>query len=183
MRDTFKHLSHEQRVKIKELLDAGMKRNAIANLLGVNNSTIYREIKRGSLEGHYSPDYAEEQYRHQLAGKGRQPICSLSQELAEYIAELILNEKLSPAKIVDRLQKEERWTTIPKSGSTIYSAIDCGLIPGVNRESLLSYTTSVFNDGDIHIPKWARTVLCINDGDKLLFEIADGKLIFSKESK
>lgn len=131
---TYSHLSYEQRLRVKELLDKGTKKVDIARALGVHNATIYREIDRGSINGIYDPGHAEEQYRGHLSEKGRPTICSISPELAQHIAMLILEEKLSPAKIIDRLQ-EEKWSTAPKARATIYSAIDGGLIPGVIRPS------------------------------------------------
>ena len=68
----------------------------------------------------------------------------------------------------------------PKSPSNDYSAIDDGLIPGVTRESLISYVTTMFSDGQIHIAKWVRNALDLNDGDELLFEVVDNKIIFTK---
>lgn len=68
----------------------------------------------------------------------------------------------------------------PKARATIYSAIDDGLIPGVTRESLNSYVTTMFSDGQIHIAKWVRNALDLNDGDELLFEVVDNKIIFTK---
>lgn len=76
--------------------------------------------------------------------------------------------------------QEEKWSTAPKAQATIYSAIDGGLIPGVTRESLNSYVTTMFNDGQIHIAKWVRNALDLNDGDELLFEVVDNKIIFTK---
>ena len=148
-------------------------------VLGIHNATIYREIDRGSINGIYDPGHAEEQYRGHLSEKGRPAICSISPELAQHIARLILEEKLSPARIIDRLQ-EEKWSTAPKARATIYSAIDDGLIPGVTRESLNSYVTTMFSDGQIHIAKWVRNALDLNDGDELLFEVVDNKIIFTK---
>lgn len=78
--------------------------------LGIHNATIYREIDRGSINGIYDPDHAEEQYRGHLSEKGRPPICSISPELAQHIARLIIEEKLSPARIID--------TSIPLSESS-----------------------------------------------------------------
>ena len=176
---TFSHLSYDQRQQIRELLDKGTKKVDIARALGVHNATIYREIDRGSVNGNYDPGHAEEQYRDHLSEKGPQAICSISPELAQHIAGLILEEKLSPAKIIDRLQ-EENWSTAPKTKTTIYSAIDAGLIPGVTRESLNSYITTMFSDGQIHIAKWVRNSLNLNDGDELLFEVVDNKIIFTK---
>lgn len=179
----FKHLEYEQRLKIKKMLDMSVKKTEIARSLGVHNATIYREIERGSIDGHYNPDYAEEMYRGQLSEKGAQPLCAASPKLAGYIAELILNEKLSPAKIIDRLRESSEWTEVPKSVNTIYNAIDDGLIPGVTRESLTTDVTTVFNDGQIHIAKWVRNTLQIVDGDELSFEVVDNKIIFSKVNK
>lgn len=36
------------------------------------------------------------------------------------------------------------------------------------------------NDGQIHIAKWVRNALDLNDGDELLFEVVDNKIIFTK---
>ena len=38
----------------------------------------------------------------------------------------------------------------------------------------------LFNDGQIHIAKWVRNALDLNDGDELLFEVVDNKIIFTK---
>ena len=67
---TFSHLSYEQRLRIKELLDKGTKKVNIARALGIHNATIYREIDRGSINGIYDPDHAEKQYRGHLSEKG-----------------------------------------------------------------------------------------------------------------
>ncbi len=175
-----KHLEYAQRLKIKEMLDMSVKKADIAHSLGVSDPTIYREIERGTINGHYDPKYSEDMYRRQLAEKGAQPICVISPDLAEYIAELILNERLSPAKIIDKLQKSSKWKVVPRSQNTIYKAIDNGWIPGVTRESLKSDVTTVFNNGDIHLAKWVRNTLKIEDGDELSFEVKDNKIIFQK---
>ena len=50
----------------------------------------------------------------------------------------------------------------------------------ISRESLNSYVTTMFNDGQIHIAKWVRNALDLNDGDELPFEVVDNKIIFTK---
>ena len=35
-------------------------------------------------------------------------------------------------------------------------------------------------NGQIHIAKWVRNALDLNDGDELLFEVVDNKIIFTK---
>ena len=94
MGKTFHHLKFTQRKKIKEMLDMGIKKTEIAHSLGVHTATIYREIERGSVDGRYDPDYAENIYKRQLSEKGMQPLCIISPELAEYIAKWVRNEKL-----------------------------------------------------------------------------------------
>ena len=37
----------------------------------------------------------------------------------------------------------------------------------------------MFSDGQIHIAKWVRNALDLNDGDELLFEVVDNKIIVS----
>ena len=138
MGKTFHHLKFTQRKKIKERLDIGIKKTEIAHSLGVHTATIYREIERGSVDGRYDPDYAENIYKRQLSEKGMQPLCIISPELAEYIAKLILDEGRSPAKIINMLQENPKYAVVPKSSATIYNAIDNGLIPGVTRENLNS---------------------------------------------
>ena len=38
----------------------------------------------------------------------------------------------------------------------------------------------MFNDVQIHIAKCVRNALYLNDGDELLFEVVDNKIIFTK---
>lgn len=84
-----------------------------------------------------------------------------------------LRNKICPKLFIAREEQDYRIITI-------YSAIDDGLIPGVTRESLNSYVTTMFSDGQIHIAKWVRNALDLNDGDELLFEVVDNKIIFTK---
>lgn len=180
---TFKQLTYEQRQSIQNMLSYGYTNAEIAKRIGVHLSTIYRELDRGSVNGEYDPNYAEELYRRQLSGKGATPIVCIDPRLSEYIAHLILEEHMSLANIVDVLAQEKKFDVFPKSVPTIYTAIDNGLIPGVTRESLHSDTTTVYND-QMHLVKWVRERMNISDGDVLHFEVVGNKLIFTKaESK
>ena len=42
------------------------------------------------------------------------------------------------------------------------------------------FPIATHNDGQIHIAKWVRNALDLNDGDELLFEVVDNKIIFTK---
>lgn len=54
--NNYHHLSQAQRYQIEALLQAGISRSAIAIQLGVDRSTIYREIKRNSTQAAHPPD-------------------------------------------------------------------------------------------------------------------------------
>lgn len=181
MARSYTHLTYEQRLEIKRLSEANHSKKKIAELLGVNVATVYREIDRGTLGGTYDPNYAERQYRANLQGKGKSSLLDENPELAEYIADLILHKKYSPEKIVTLLKAEKRFSKIPLSKQTIYYNIDNGKIPGVTRASLRKDTSRIFNNGQIIIPQWVLKELNLKDGDTLRFEILeDGKVLYSK---
>ncbi len=179
---TFNHLSYEQRCRLKNMLESKTPVQTIADTLGFHRSAIYREIKRGTVDGVYSPEDSENRYQENLSHSGKEAKLSINPELAQIIADYILKDKLSPKKIAAELQK--RSGDIPNAAithNTIYNAIDNGLIPGVTRENLRSDETSVYNNGNIFLAKWLREELDIKDGDILHFEVtADKKIIFSK---
>lgn len=182
MARTFTQLSYEQRLEIKKHLDNGISKRAIADKIGVHHSTVYREIDRGMVNGVYDPDYSEEQYQAKMAEKGPTAILTANPELASFIADLILNDHLSPDKIIQTIKKDKRYKNISISRETIYHSIDAGLIPNVTKESLRSVSSTVFNGGTIVIPKWVLEQLDIKDGDILHFEITDNnEIIYKKE--
>ncbi len=60
----FTHLDYEQRLKIEKMLDEGVSKYRIADELGMDPSSIYREIKRGLRDGRYDPDYSNQKYQN-----------------------------------------------------------------------------------------------------------------------
>lgn len=180
MGERFSYLTKEQRYKIKEMLDSGVKRNIIVTELGVCEHTLYNELRRGKINGEYDPEYAHQEYLKKRTNKGVTPILATNPELADYIAGKILNEHKNPEQIIKLLRRHKRFKGIITSTQTIYSAIDNGLIPNVTRESLISYQTHVFNDNNLIIPKWAREKLNISNGDIFNIEVHENKIIFTK---
>lgn len=57
------HLTLAHRQQLKRLLENNFSKQKIADLLEVHLSTIYREIKRNSINGEYHPDNAHKLYR------------------------------------------------------------------------------------------------------------------------
>ena len=74
-----KHLTWTDRLKIEQGLREGLKPIKIAARLHVHNSTIYRELRRGTYthlnsdlttEERYSPEIAQQRYEDNLSAKG-----------------------------------------------------------------------------------------------------------------
>ena len=180
MKSSFSHISLEQRKLIRRMLDENRSKSDIARAVGTNRATIYREIVRGTVDGAYDPEHAERAYRSQLSNKGAKPILSADPELAQFISSLILEERLSLTRVLDRLKAEKRFKMVPRSRMTLYAAIDRGLIPGVTRERLNPDTVTVSPGGQIRIAQWVRARLNIRDGDRLRFEVNGDWVCFSK---
>ena len=181
MRRSYSCLSLEQRLKISEMLAAGNPAKEIAKAIGVHFSTVYRELKRGvnPQTNAYDPHYAEAQYRALLLEKGSESFFAENTELAEKVSHLILQEHLSPEAALSKL-REQGCLELPTK-TTLYAAIDSGLIPNVTRDSLHSVDTTVFSGGIVHLPKWVRLKLNIYDGDTLEIQVEDGNLILCKK--
>ena len=114
MRTTFKHLSKTQRNQLEMLIRANVPKKQIAEYIGVNLSTVYREIKRGAYthrntdwteEIRYSADKAEIKYRKMLKDKGSQIKLGKDYEYAEYIERKIVEEKQSPKAVLGHIRK------------------------------------------------------------------------------
>nr|WP_325258507.1 helix-turn-helix domain-containing protein [uncultured Oscillibacter sp.] len=184
MKKRYTRLTLEERLKIKELLDAGSSLRNIARIMGYSPSTICYELKKRNQQGKYDPYFAQAVHEKLTETKGRQSMF-LDKRMADYVSKAILEEQLSPERIVERLAEDVcGFLMVPQSPNTIYRAIDDNLIPGVTRESLLQRTSTVFKGGQVCIPSWVREELDIKDGDILRLEITeDGGILYKKAEK
>ena len=161
----YMHLTYDQRLAIKQMLERGNSKKEIAERIGVHTSTIYREIDRGTVNGHYDPTAVLEE----------------NPELANYIAKLILNQKLSPEKIVNVVKENPRFSKISLTKQTIYHSIITGKIPGVTKDSLRTEASTIFSNGQICIPKWVLEALKLKDGDVLDLNLKEnGEIVYKK---
>lgn len=93
-KEEMKHLSIQQRYAIKAYLDCGKSVSDIAKLIGVDRSTIYRELKRNTNKrGAYNPDFANE-----LAEERKERFC-LHRRFDE-----------GKRKLIDKLLTQEQWS-------------------------------------------------------------------------
>lgn len=133
----FSHLSHNDRLVIARLRNLDYSVREIAEIIGVNDSTIYRELKRSTYihlnsdyteESRYNPDGAEERYRKMLKMKG--PDLKIGNDLkyAQYLENKIRNESYSPAAALAsaKISEENFQTSICLR--TLYGYVKKGIL-------------------------------------------------------
>lgn len=103
-RRPFKHITFPIRLRIEMRVNAGYKPQEIADELGFDVSTIYRELGRGqyehlnsdyTTEWRYSPEIAETRARENLAAKGGPLKIGNNYAVAEFIQTMLLEENYS----------------------------------------------------------------------------------------
>ncbi|MBR1584489.1 MAG: IS30 family transposase [Clostridia bacterium] len=141
----FSHLSKTDRYTIEALLRAKHKPQEIADIIHVNVSTIYREIKRARTvfrnsdwteEERYNPDLAEKRYRENLAAKGGQIKLANDHAFAAYIEHKITVEHRSPAAALADIALEGRTFKTHICKGTLYSWIDKGFFLNITNKDL-----------------------------------------------
>ncbi|MGN1201177.1 MAG: hypothetical protein ACI4R8_02810 [Candidatus Caccovivens sp.] len=172
-----KNITEFQKRQIQQLLEQGYDKKNIAANVGIEYSTIYKELKRGWLNGKYNAEYSIQKSLKTNKNKGNSPKFIINKDLAELISNLILQEHMTIIQIKEKCKKE--GIECP-SRTTIYRSIDEGLIPNITRESLHSKTTTMFSNGLIQIPKYIREKLNLKDKDKFTLELNGEKITISK---
>lgn len=140
-----KHLTWTDRLKIEKALKEGLKPLQIADRLHVHNTTIYRELKRGTYthlnsdlttEERYSPEIAQQKYDEQLKAKGGDLKIGDDHELAAFIEKKIADEGFSPAAVVGEIKRLGLTFQTEISEKTIYNYIDKGVFLRLERANL-----------------------------------------------
>ena len=127
------------------LIRANVPKKQIAEYIGVNLSTVYREIKRGSYmhrntdwteEIRYSADKAEIKYRKMLKEKGSQIKLGNDYEYAEYLERKIIEDKQSPKAVLGHIKKHNIHFNTTISVNTLYSYIRKGYFAALEMKHL-----------------------------------------------
>lgn len=141
----FKQLTKADRLKIEALLKAKHTPQEIADQLGVHNSTIYRELKRGRYihtnsdlteEERYSPDIAQEKYEENLRAKGPELKIGNDQKLADFIENKMVNEDFSVGAVLGYIDQQGLEFSVTISRPTLYRYIDLGLFLNLTNKDL-----------------------------------------------
>ncbi len=140
-----KHLTWTDRLKIEKALKEGLKPMKIADRLHVNNSTIYRELKRGTYthlnsdlttEERYSPEIAQQRYEDNLRAKGGDLKIANDHELAAYIEKKIVEDGFSPAAVIGEINILGLQFKTSICEKTIYNYIDKDIFLRLERKHL-----------------------------------------------
>ena len=120
MKNKFKHLSINERYKIKEMQDKGIAISEIAKKLNRSKGTISMEIGRNKYNGDYLPCKAHSIYEERLHKQDGLKI-EKSAILKNYIVDKMSNEHHSPDAISGRLKLDDKLPNV--STETIYNFI------------------------------------------------------------
>ncbi len=142
----FSHFTYTERLQIEAWLKTKTPVKTIAELLHKDQSSIYREIKRGgydrlngddySMYRAYSPDIAETRYRENIKAKGAPLKIGSDLEYAEYIEKKIIKDKYSPKAVLGEIKQKGLKFRTTISHTTLYRYIDEGLFLHLTNKDL-----------------------------------------------
>ena len=130
-----KNLTYNQRLQIETLISTGLHKAEIAKVIGVDLSTIYRELKRGAYqhtkydyttETRYSAYIAEERYRLSCTAKGRPLKVCKNFDFMRYVEKRVLKDKLSLGAVAGEIKRNELFD-ICISKTTLYRYVELGM--------------------------------------------------------
>lgn len=138
------YLTLTQRHTIEIMLKDGKKPKEIANAVGKHYTTIYREIKKGTMEflnwdyttrKEYCCDVGHRIMEERSRNKGLEKKLVKETELLKHISFLIKEKKYSPYAVVQDIKKRNDCPVF-MCETTLYKYIHKGLIPGVTDKDL-----------------------------------------------
>ena len=141
----FCHLTMHKRLKIEQMNREKYTIQEIAKAVGVHYTTVWRELKRGQVVQRttelidrevYCADVAERKYRENLAAKGPELKIANDRELADYLENLMLKDRYSPAAVLAKIKEEGRVFSVEISEWTLYSYITKGVFRTLTNKDL-----------------------------------------------
>jgi transposase, IS30 family len=141
----YKHFREKERYKLEGYLEGRVSVKEAALRLDKHISTVYREIKRGTvikiktdLSQHcvYRANVAHKVYAKRVTNRERSLKIGKDRQLEAYIRKRILNDLYSPDAVIGEIKLKglsfERQICV----KTLYSYIDRGFLSGISNESL-----------------------------------------------
>lgn len=141
----YKHLNKEERYTIEALLKARKKIKEIATIIGCDRSTVYREIKQGSVSRlqydlsekmQYRANVGQKRYEENGKNKERSLKIGKDRKLEEYIRKKITEDKYSPDAAIGEIKAKGLKFERMICTKTLYNYIDMGIFSGVSNKDL-----------------------------------------------
>ena len=130
----FRHITERERYAIETMLKLGKKPQEIAEEIGKSRSTIYAEIKRGTVKQRntdltetevYLADYAQRDYDTKKHEKGRYLKIGNDMEFVRFCEQKMKEERYSPVATLQAIKNTEIKTRV--CHRTLYRYIHSGL--------------------------------------------------------
>lgn len=140
-----KYLTERERYKIEFMLDEKKPMKEIARSLKRSLSTIYREVKLGTVEllspelipyRKYCADAGQRIQEERSHNKGRELKIGNDMAFVRYIEEMILKKKYSPIAILIDIQRTHKEFVTKVCYKTLYNYIHSGVFLNVTRKDL-----------------------------------------------
>ena len=147
----FQHLTREKRAQIEILLRQGLPKVQIAKAVGISRSTLYNELKRGTVEQMDTNLKKYQKYfwdagqrRYEQNRKNSRPPMKLikAYEFVRYAEKQILENKMSPDAICGEAKMSGRFKELICT-KTLYNYIDKRLLKVRNIDLLLKVKRKV----------------------------------------
>jgi transposase, IS30 family len=141
----YTHLSEKDRYKIEALLDAKKKVAEVALTLCRDRSTIYREIRRGTIKRLESNLTEKKRYRANVAQTDSLKQCrnrerslkiGKDRRLEEYIRKRITEDRFSPDAVIGEIKAKGLKFDRMICTKTLYNYIDAGIFSGISHKDL-----------------------------------------------
>ena len=139
------HLTERERYKIEGLLEGKKSVEEISIILRRDQSTIYREINRGTVrreqydgseKDQYRANKAQADYASQGQNKERSLKIGKDKDLEAYIRDKIVKEKFSPDAIIGEIKLKGLKFKGMICTKTLYNYIDAGFLSGISNKNL-----------------------------------------------
>ncbi|MBE6645888.1 MAG: IS30 family transposase [Ruminococcaceae bacterium] len=140
-----KEMSYHDRLIIESMYNKGYSIKEISRCLGVDSSTLYREIPRGKTVHKntdwtyteiYSADRAQQVHDFKTIARSRPLKVGNDYDFINYLSKMIRKYKYSPRAILADIKRNDLKFSTDVSYNTIYRYVENGLVPKVSRKDL-----------------------------------------------
>lgn len=141
----YKHLNERERYKLEGYIEARLAVKEIAIKLDKHISTIYREIKRGTVVklGYQLDEYsvyranvAQRDYDNKVAHRERSLKIGKDKKLETYICKKILRDKMSPDSVIGEIKQKGLIFKGMICTKTLYNYVERDFLNGISNENL-----------------------------------------------